>query len=198
MKKSFISGLMVALIVVGIAMGCGNGEAEPTPTPTKEIGELPETYQYSMEWSDSNEVSVSLDVWGKGEKSRVDMSMTDPSEETDLAIFIDDGEFQWIYDQYENIATKYQSDAGMSLADSYTWWFVEYYFGNVSEETILAEMEVACDIDALCSSVSITGYESIGGQSCTKFTSSAYDGATIIYWQTPQAIVWPWSIQILT
>ena len=182
MKKSFISGLMVALIVVGIAMGCGNGEAEPTPTPTKEIGELPETYQYSMEWSNSNEVSVSLDVWGKGGKSRVDMSMTDPSEETNLAIFIDDGEFQWIYDQYENVATKYQSDAGLSLADSYTWWFVEYYFGDVSEETILAEMEVACDIDALCSSVSITGHESIGGQSCTKFTSSAYDRATIIYW----------------
>jgi outer membrane lipoprotein-sorting protein len=182
MKKSSISGLMVALILVGIAMGCGNGASEPTPTPTEEIGALPETYQYSMEWSDSNEVSVSLDVWGKGGNSRVDMNMTEPSEETESIIFIDDGEFQWIYDQYENIATKYQSDAGMSLADSYTWWFVEYYFGDVSEETILAEMEVACDIDPLCSSVAITGHESIGGQSCTKFTSSAYDGATIIYW----------------
>jgi outer membrane lipoprotein-sorting protein len=135
-----------------------------------------------MEWSDSNEVSVSLDVWGKAEKSRVDMSMTEPGEETNLAIFIDDSEFQWIYDQYENIATKYQSDAGMSLADSYTWWFVEYYFGNVSEETIHTELEVACDVDPLCSSVAITGYESIGGQPCTKYTSSAYDGATIIYW----------------
>lgn len=41
MKKCFISGLMVALIVVGIAMGCGNGAAEPTPTPTEEIGKLP-------------------------------------------------------------------------------------------------------------------------------------------------------------
>jgi outer membrane lipoprotein-sorting protein len=182
MKKSSISGLMVALILVGIAMGCGNGASEPTPTPTEEIGELPETYQYSMAWSDSNEVSVSLDVWGKGGNSRVDMNMTEPSEETESIIFIDDGEFQWIYDQNENIATKYQSDATMSLADSYTWWFVKYYFGNVSEETILAEMEVACDIDTLCSSVAITGHESIGGQSCTKLTSSAYDGATIIYW----------------
>ncbi len=182
MKKSSISGLMVALILIGIAMGCGNGASEPTPTPTEEIGALPETYQYSMEWSDSNEVSVSLDVWGKGGKSRVDMNMTEPSEETETIIFIDDGEFQWIYDQYENIATKYQSDAGMSLADSYTWWFVEYYFGDVSEETILAEMEVACDIDSLCSSVAITGHESIGEQYCTKLTSSAYDGATIIYW----------------
>jgi outer membrane lipoprotein-sorting protein len=182
MKKSLICGLIVTLIVVGTAIGCGNEAAEPTPTPTKEIGELPETYQYSMEWSDSNEVSVFLDVWGKGGKSRVDMSMTDPSEETDLAIFIDDGEFQWIYDQYENIVTKYQSDAGVSLADSYTWWFVEYYFGNLSEETILAEMEVACDIDPLCSSVAITDHEIIMGQSCTQLTSSAYDGATIIYW----------------
>jgi outer membrane lipoprotein-sorting protein len=182
MKKSSISGLMVALILVGIAMGCGNGASEPTPTPTEEIGELPETYQYSMAWSDSNEVSVSLDVWGKGGNSRVDMNMTEPSEETESIIFIDDGEFQWIYDQNENIATKYQSDATTSLADSYTWWFVKYYFGNVSEETILAEMEVACDIDTLCSSVAITGHESIGGQSCTKLTSSAYDGATIIYW----------------
>jgi outer membrane lipoprotein-sorting protein len=183
-KKSFISGLIVALIVAGVAMGCGNGAAEPTPTPTptEEIGELPGTYQYSMQWSDSNEVSVSLDVWSKGEKSRVDMSMTDPSDETNLAIFINDGEFQWIYDQYENIVTKYLSDSGMSLADSYTWWFIKYYFGNVSEDTILAEMEVACDSDELCSSVAITGHESIGGQSCTKFTSSAYDGATIIYW----------------
>ena len=171
MKKSFIPGLMVALMVAGIAMGCGSGAAE-----------LPGTYQYSMEWSDSNEVSVSLDVWGKGGNSRVDMSMTEPSEETETIIFIDDGEFQWIYDQNENIATKYQSDAGMSLADSYTWWFVQYYFGDVSDETMLAEMEVACDIDPLCSSVAITGHESIGGQSCTKFTSSAYDGATIIYW----------------
>jgi outer membrane lipoprotein-sorting protein len=187
MKKSFISGLMVALIVVGIAMGCGNGEAEPTPTPTKEIGELPETYQYSMEWSNSNEVSVSLDMWSKGEKSRVDISKTDPSEETETRIFINDSEFQWIYDQYENVATKYQSDADqlvakMSLVNSYTWWFVEYYFGNVSEETILAEIEVDCDINPLCSSVAITGHESIGEQPCTKYTSSAYDGATFIYW----------------
>jgi outer membrane lipoprotein-sorting protein len=187
MKKSSISGLMVALILVGIAMGCGNGASEPTPTPTEEIGALPETYQYSMEWSDSNEVSVSLDVWGKGVKSRVDMNMTEPSEETETKIFIDDGEFQWIYDQNENIATKYQldsdqSDVEMSLVDTYTWWFVEYYFGNVSEEAILAEMKVDCDINPLCSSVAITGHESIGGQSCTKFTSSAYDGSTIIYW----------------
>lgn len=182
MKKPIVSGLIVALIVAGVVMGCGNGAAEPTPTPTEEVGELSGTYQYSMQWSDSNEVRVSLDVWSKGEKSRVDMSMTDPSEETNLAIFINDGEFQWIYDQYKNIVTKYLSDSGMSLADSYTWWFIKYYFGNVSEETILTEMEVACDSDALCSSVSITGHESIGGQSCIKLTSSAYDGATIMYW----------------
>jgi len=180
MKKFVMSGLIVALIAAGVTMGCC-GETEE-PMPTEGIGELPGTYQYSMEWSDSDGATVSLDVWVKGEKSRVDISITAPGEETETIIFINDGEFEWIYNQDEDVATKYQSGVGMSLADAYTWWFTEYYYGTVSEGTILAEIQAACAIDPICSSAAIIGHETVGGQYCTKFAYTATDGATIIYW----------------
>lgn len=43
MKRFVMSGLIVALIAVGVTMGCGDGEAEPTPTPmaTPEITPTP-------------------------------------------------------------------------------------------------------------------------------------------------------------
>jgi len=192
MKKFMISGLVVALIAVGVAMGCGGGESEPTPTPeatpeitptpTEEIGELPGTFQYSMEWSTSDGDTVSLNMWVKGEKARTDMSMKEPGEEIETIIFIDDGEYEWTYNQDGNVAIKYQSGSEASLAGMYTLWFTENYYGTVSEGTILTSMEVACAISPTCSSASITGHETLNGQSCDKFTLTNTDGATAAYW----------------
>lgn len=192
MKRFVMSGLMVALIAVGVAMGCGGGETEPTPTPeatpeitptpTEEIGELPGTFQYSMEWSDSTGSMSSMEVWVKGEKSRVDLSTTDPGEETETIIFIDDGEFNWMYYPDENLAYKWPTMSGVNPGAAYALWFTENYYGTVSEAMILTTMEVACSFSPTCSSVSITGHETISGQSCTKFTLTAEDGGTATYW----------------
>jgi len=158
-------------------MGCGGGETEG------EVGELPGTYLYSMAWSDSDEETVYLDVWVKEEKSRIDISQTLPGEETGTIILIDNGEFEWMYYPDENQAYKWlRDDETSSFADAYTWWFAENYYSTVSEVTMLAEMQAACAVDPTCASVAITGHEAVGGQSCTKFTYTAYDGATTIYW----------------
>ncbi|MBA7629207.1 hypothetical protein ES703_36705 [subsurface metagenome] len=176
MKRFMMSGLIVALIAVGVAMGCGGGETEPTPTPeatpeitptpTEEIGELPGTFQYSMEWSDSDDDTASMDVWVKGEKSRVDWSMTQDSGVTEFTL-IDDGEFGWMYFPDLNQAMKYSSASG----------FTENYYGTVSEYTILQAMQIACPGGA-----SKGDHETIAGQSCTKFTCNLGDGVTATYW----------------
>jgi len=181
MKKIVMSGLVVALLATGVTMGCC-GETEE-PTQTEGIGELPGTYQYSMAWSDSDGETVSLDVWVKGDKSRVDMSQTVPGWETETIILIDDGEFEWMYYPDENQANKWlRDDETLGFADAYTWWFTEYYYSTMSEETILTDMQAACAIDPICYSVAITGHETIGGHPCTEFTGTATHGGTDIYW----------------
>jgi outer membrane lipoprotein-sorting protein len=189
MKQYMTSGLIVALIAIGVAMGCGSGEVEPKPTPdatltpTGEIGELPGTYKYSMAWSDSDGETVSMDVWVKGDKSRVDMSQTVPGWETETIIFLDDSQFEWMYYPDENQAYKWlRDDQTSGMADAYTWWFTEYYYGTVLEGTILADMQASCAIEPICSSVAITGHDTISGQSCTEFTATATHGGMDIYW----------------
>ena len=185
MKRFVMSGLIVALIAVGVAMGCGDGEAEPTPTPmatptptpTEEIGELPGTFQYSMEWSDSDDDTASMDVWVKGEKSRVDWSMTEQGAETATVIFIDDGEFDWMCYPDENLAYKWPTMSGVNPGAAYALWFTENYYGTVSEDTILAAMQVGCPGGA-----SKGDHETVAGQSCTKFTCNLGDGVTATYW----------------
>ena len=185
MKKFVMYGLIVALIAVGVAMGCGGGEAEPTPTPmatptptpTEAIGELPGTYQYSMEWSDSTGSMSSMDVWVKGEKSRADWSMTEQGAETATVIFIDDGEFDWMCYPDENLAYKWPTMSGMNPGTAYALWFTENYYGTVSEYTILQAMQIACPGGA-----SKDVHETISGQSCTKFTCNLGDGGTATYW----------------
>ncbi len=187
MKRFVMSGLIVALIAVGVAMGCDGGEAEPTPTPmatpeitptpTEEIGELPGTFQYSMEWSDSDDYTASMDVWVKGEKSRVDWSMTQDSGVTEFTL-IDDGEFGWMYFPDLNQAMKYSSASAMNNPGAaYALWFTENYYGTVSEYTILQAMQIACPGGA-----SKGDHETIAGQSCTKFTCNLGDGVTATYW----------------
>lgn len=194
MKRFVMSGLIVALIAVGVAMGCGGGEAEPTPTPmatptptptptpTEEIGELPGTFQYSMEWSDSTGSTGSMEVWVKGDKWRNDWSATQDSEVTEFTL-IDDGEFGWMYFPDLNVAMKYSSSSEMDNPGVvYAQDFSANYFGEVSEGTILTSMEVACAISPTCSSVVFSGHETISGQSCYKFTLTNTDGGTATYW----------------
>lgn len=165
-RRAVVSGVLVVLFAVGVTMGCGcvptptpgpTATPEPTQTPEptatpEEIGELPGTFQYSMEFSDSEGITVTMDVWAKGVKSRSDYTAN-------------------------NIAMKYSRGGGSDPSAAYALWFTENYYGDTSEGTILAAMQVACP------GASITGHETVAGQSTTKFTCTL-EGITTHYWIT--------------
>jgi hypothetical protein len=188
--------LLGIVLVSGLA--CVNGLGEPTPTPTSTStptpgpdpppppveggAELPEAYQYTRTWARDDETIV-MHVWVKGDKSRADWSLYETSPAKNEKIkFIDDGTYKWVYDVDEHAATKNLSEATVHQVEEHMLWFSENYYGNMSEGTIIFAMQAACDSDPLCSTVDITGHETIDGQYCTKYAYSAYDSATIIYW----------------
>jgi hypothetical protein len=198
---AFILGL--ALIS---ALACGNGVGGPTPTPRStptpapdptppQLGggaELPEAYQYTRKWSRDDETIV-MHVWVKGDKSRADWSLYETSPAKNEKIkFIDDGIYKWIYDVDEHIATKNLSAVEVHQVEEHMLWFSENYYGDKSEDTIISGMQAACDSDPLCSTVDITGHETIDGHYCTQYTYSTYDGATIIYWISSSG----WLVQV--
>jgi len=124
-----------------------------------------------------------MHVWVKGEKSRADWNLYETSPAKNEKIkFFNDGEYKWIYDVDEHSAAKYQSEGTVHQVEDHMLWFSDNYYGPVSEGAIISEMRIACNLDQFCSSVDITGHETINGHSCTKYTYSAHDGATIIYW----------------
>ena len=179
--------LMGIVLVAGLACGNGGGGLQPTPCPDPTPpklgggGALPGIYQYTRTWS-SGEETIVMHVWVKGEKSRADWSLYEPPPGKNEKIkFIDDGEYKWIYEVDEHRAAKYESGAAVHQVEEHMLWFTENYYGAVSGGAIISEMRMACSLDQFCSSVAITGHETIDGQSCTQYTYSAHDGTTIIY-----------------
>lgn len=191
----FITAVLAVIMMAGF--GCGNGQpAEPTPTPTATqpaptataveptptqtqngtAAELPDTYQYSIEFADQGGVTAAIDVRVKGEKLRSDHAITQPEEDTDTTVFIHDGEFDWVYDPDENQVTKYSRGAGSNPAAFYSVWFTSNYYGAVAESEILSAMQASCSIDPLCESVEITGHDTVAGKSCTIFTMTSTEG----------------------
>lgn len=190
MKIAQVATVLLLGIVLVSGLACGNSGMEPTPTPGPDptpppVGgsaELPEAYQYTRTWARDDETIV-MHVWIKSEKSRADWSLYETSPEKNEKIkFTDDGEYKWIYEVDEHWAAKYQTEDVVHQAEEHMLWFSENYYGNMSEGAILSAMQAACDSDAQCSSVAITGNETIDGQPCNKYTYSSYDNAAIVYW----------------
>jgi outer membrane lipoprotein-sorting protein len=143
--------------------------------------ELPGTYSYMMEYSDTNGYAMSMLVQVKeGVGARTDWTTLTPSATT--VIFISDGEFDWYYVPDYHMAFKYCPDSGMNPGAPYALWFTEYYYGSLSEGDILAAMEAACAFEPTCASVAITGHETILGEYCTIFTMTMTDGSTMSIW----------------
>jgi outer membrane lipoprotein-sorting protein len=142
--------------------------------------ELPGTYSYSIEYSDSEGNTMTMDYWVKEGKARADWHWTTSGEEEATIIFISDGNFDWYYLPDENIAYKYLLGHGMNPGTAYVSWFTGYYYGYMSEGSILAAMQAACAAEpGVCASVSSAGQETILGENCTKFTWNETDGS---YW----------------
>ncbi len=190
MKIAQVAIVLLLGIVLVSGLACGNSDIEPTPTPGPDptpppVGgsvELPEAYQYTRLWARDDETIV-MHVWVKGEKSRADWSLYETSPAKNEKIkFIDDGEYKWIYEVDEHWAAKYQTEDVVHQAEEHMLWFSENYYGNMSEDAILSEMQAACEIDAHCSSVAITDHETVDGQLWTKYTYSADDDTAIVYW----------------
>ncbi len=190
MKIAQVAILLLLGIVLVSGLACGNSDIEPTPTPGPDptpppVGgsvELPEAYQYTRLWARDDETIV-MHVWVKGEKSRADWSLYETSPAKNEKIkFIDDGEYKWVYEVDEHWAAKYQTEDVVHQAEEHMLWFSENYYGNMSEDAILSEMQAACEIDAHCSSVAITDHETVDGQLWTKYTYSADDDTAIVYW----------------
>jgi len=156
--------------------------------------ELPGTYKFSVEYSDSEGNTMTMDYWMKEGKARVDWNWTAPGEEETTAIFISDGNFDWYYVPDANMAYKYLPGHGMNPGTSYVYWFTGYYYGYMSEGEMLAAMQAACDASPECASVSIAGEETILGENCTKFTWNETDGSQGIFWIS-QAHGWLWKWQ---
>ncbi len=189
----FIATLLTVIAVAGF--GCGNVQpAQPTPTstptatsiePTPTLtqngtaADLPDSYQYSIEFSDQNGVTASIDIWIKGEKLRSDHAITQPEEDTDNTVFIDDGQFEWVFSPDDNQVMKYNPGAGVNPAAFYSMWFTSNYYGAVANSEILSAMQASCSIDPLCESVEISGHDTVAGKSCTIFAMTSTEGTAI-------------------
>ena len=194
----FIVALLAVIMMAGF--GCGNGQpAEPTPTPTAtqpaptatageptptqtqngEIAELPNTYQYSINFSDQAGLLIDIDIWVKGDMARSDYTITPPGEGTNTTVFIDDGQFEWVFSQYEDQVMKYNPGTGTDPAAFYSVWFTSNYYGVVAEDEILSAMQASCTVDPLCASVETSGHDTVAGQSCAVFAMTSTEGTVI-------------------
>jgi outer membrane lipoprotein-sorting protein len=187
----FIVAVMAAIAAAGF--GCGNGQpAQPTPTPTATAIEptptqtqngtatqLPDSYRYSINFSDQAGLLINIDIWVKGDMARSDYAITPPGEGTNTTVFIDDGEFEWMFSPNQDQVMKYSPGAGTDPATFYSMWFTSNYYGAVAESEILSAMQASCSIDPLCESVETSGHDTVAGQACTVFAMTSTEGTTI-------------------
>jgi len=189
MKRFAMSGLAILLVGIMLAMGCGGGgeEAQPTATPTQvaeQPGELPDSYQFSMEFSDSQGNSGEMTFWVKGDKWRTDWSGSQAGYQSE-AKFIYDGEYAYMYTPETNQVMKFASDLDLSNPGAqYAEEWKDGYYGDVSDATILAGFQAGCPGGA-----SISGDETVNGYPCTKFTCNAGGGVVSYTWITEDG--WP-------
>ena len=158
------------------------GGESGTLTVTEAVpGELPGTYQYSLEMSDSDGSTMIMDVWVKEGMARTDWTWTDPGYPAETTVFISDGEFDWMYYPDENTAYKWPAESGMNPGEWYGLWFTEYYYGYESESEILESLQYMCSLDPECQGVTLS-HGDVDGESCSIFTMTATDGSTMSMW----------------
>ncbi|MFA5375070.1 MAG: hypothetical protein WC455_04860 [Dehalococcoidia bacterium] len=199
MKKFAVLGLIIVLGISMAAIGCGSGErSEPTPTPTPtateepgETGELPANYKFFMTWSDSDGNSGEMQYWVKGEKWNTAWSTTPAGSETETEMMlIYDGQSGYLYMPAMNQVYKYATSWEMANpGQQFSQQFQDDYYGDVSDETILAGFQAACSGGA-----SIDGQETVNSIPCTKFTCNFAEGGVSNTWISDSS-GWPVKVE---
>lgn len=186
-KSLTVFGLAIVLAatmgIVACGDGNGGGGTQPTATqqptqPPEQPGELPDTYKFSMEWSDSTGSVGQMDFWAKSNKFRTDWSATQQGYESEL-IFLDDGAYAYTYFPEMEQAFKYESASTEAENPGYQYaqeW-MDGYYGDVSDATILAGFQAGCPGGA-----SIMGDETVNGIPTTKFSCNFGGGGVSYYW----------------
>jgi outer membrane lipoprotein-sorting protein len=185
-RISFYLLTISLLITIPTLASCTSGGIQiaasaPPATATTQLGVLPENYQFSMVWSDSDENKGTMDFWVKGDQRRTDWRMTQDGINKELLI-IDDGQFGYIYYPDDNLLKKYKS-ASMIINPGaiYVQEFEDRYYGGVPEAEILAALQAAYPFGA-----NIARHEIINGQPSTKFTGNISSMCNMnYYWITP-------------
>ena len=184
----FLIALLVSCVGLSGCGGNGNGDGNGGGT----ITELPGTYQFSIEYSESDGDTMTMEVWVREDgKARTDYwKWTTPGEPTETKIFISDGEFDWMYHpSVENTAYKWSLGSGMNPGIVCEAWFTGSYYGDyMTEGEILAAMQATCAANPKCASVTLD-HETISEEYCTKFTWNYTNGDTYSFW-IPQAHGW--------
>ena len=206
MKKYAVLGIIIALVVSIAAIGCsskkGNSTPAPTAAPTQTAAptiepteepevptELPENYKFFMEWSDSEGNSGEMQFWVKADKWRTDWSSTQEETETQMLLMYD-GQFGYLYMPAMNQVMKYATSWEMANpGQAYAQDFEDSYWGEVSDATILAAFEAACQGGA-----SFDGNEDVNGVSCMKFTCNFVEGGVSQYWIADSG----WLVKVVT
>ena len=194
-KRLMMPGLIVVMLAACLTMGgtCGgdgddgnggnggNGGAQKPEHPA----ELPASYKFSMELSDSTGSESEMDFWVKGDKYRTDWTSTAGGVESSM-IMLDDGEFAYTYFPDMEQVWKYES-ASSEMSNpgaQYAAEWMDGYYGAVSEATILAGFQAGCQGGA-----SIAGHENVAGHACTKFTCNFGGGGVSHTWISPNGWV---------
>jgi len=142
---------------------------------------------YSMEMSDSNGGTATMQYWVKGEKWRTDWSSSAEGQESEMKL-IYDGQFAYIYMPEANMVYKYtDSWAIANPGAAYSQQFQDDYYGDVSDTTMLAGFESAC-----AGGASLDGNEDVNGIPCTKFTCN-FDGGVSYTWISDSG--WPVKVE---
>ena len=188
---TFIAAVLGVIMIAGF--GCGNGQStEPTPTPTATAieptptpnqngtaAQLPDSYRYSINFSDQAGLLIDIDIWVKGDMARSDYTITPPGEGTNTTVFIDDGEFEWVFSPNEDQVMKYDPGTGTNPAAFYSIWFSSNYYGALTEAGVLSAMQASCSTDPLCASVETSGHDTVAGQACAVFSMTSTEGTVI-------------------
>ena len=185
-RLGFVLILMLGIVSL-LVIGCGGGgegeEATPTataapgatatatpgvtPTPTPETGEeLPESYKYTVVFSNWFGSTGTHKVWVKGDKQKVEISETELGVEEWNTICISREDHDYIIE--DNTAMEYPSGSGM-CPTSVLGILEESYTIYPSEAAALADMKAECATTPTCHSMDIAGHEPIAGVTCTIF-----------------------------
>ncbi len=199
MKKLGAALIVMLAVLTLLAIGCSGGdEATPTATaapgatstpeatttpgatvtPTEARGELTDSYKFTMAFSNADGSSGSYKVWAKGDKWRMDTTNKDADGEETASIWLDDGEFFYMYSPEDNSALKSPSGSGPGLTGGLGPEFVRASYVSFASESAA---KAACAADPDCQSVEVVGQETYKGESAILYEWATTDESSTMW-----------------